>query len=103
MGVNAKHLATFVLGAAAGVALNKYLNSEDGEKLIEDLKNKGNELKSEAETALDRAPEYFEELKSGASDKFNEVVGSLKEKYPDADKMINELFSKIIGPKTGQQ
>ncbi|TAE37203.1 MAG: YtxH domain-containing protein, partial [Runella slithyformis] len=33
MMVNAKHLATFVLGAAAGVALHKYLQTEEGEKM----------------------------------------------------------------------
>ncbi len=33
--INAKHLATFVLGAAAGVALNKYLQTEEGEKVKE--------------------------------------------------------------------
>ena len=36
--VNAKHLATFVLGAAAGVALHKYLQTEEGEKMLEDLR-----------------------------------------------------------------
>lgn len=99
MGVNAKHLATFILGAAAGVALNKYLNTEEGEKVMESLKEKGNQLKTEAEGAIDKAPEYFEELRSGASTKFNEVVSSLKEKYPDAEKNISDLFANIIKPK----
>ncbi|MCY1549902.1 hypothetical protein D9M68_861060 [compost metagenome] len=99
MGVNSKHLATFILGAAAGVALNKYLNSEDGEKMVESLKEKGNQLKSEAESAVDKAPQYFEDLKAGANEKFNEIVGNLKEKYPDAEKMLNELFAGFSKPK----
>lgn len=99
MGVNAKHLATFIMGAAAGVAINKYLNSEDGEKMMENLKEKGTQLKSEAEGAMDKGNEYFDDLKSGANEKFNEIVGNLKEKYPEAEKMISELFSSFSGAK----
>jgi uncharacterized protein YicC (UPF0701 family) len=99
MGVNQKHLATFILGAAAGVAINKYLNSEEGEKMMESLKEKGSQLKSEAESAVDRAPQYFEELRTGANAKFNEIVGNLKEKYPDAEKVINDLFASFSKPK----
>ena len=98
MGVNKKHLATFIMGAAAGVAINKYLNSEDGEKMVENLKEKSRQLKSEAESAVDKAPQYFEELRAGASEKFNEIVGNLKEKYPDAEKMLNELFAGFSKP-----
>ena len=64
MSVNAKHLATFILGAAAGVALNKYLQTEEGEKTLNDLKEKASNLKTEAEGAIDKAPEYFEKLKT---------------------------------------
>jgi hypothetical protein len=71
MAVSAKNLATFILGAAAGVALNKYLQTEDGEKLMEDLKAKGNELKDEAEQVIGKAPEYFEDLMIKAKKKFN--------------------------------
>ncbi len=86
MSVNAKHLATFVLGAAAGVALNKYLQTEDGEKLMGDLKAKGAELKSEAEGAIDQAPEYFEQLKT----KMTEL---LQTNFPEAEKMLQDLLS----------
>ena len=48
MSVNAKHLATFILGAAAGVALNKYLQTEEGEKTLNDLKEKASNLRTEA-------------------------------------------------------
>ena len=72
--VNAKHLATFIMGAAAGVALNKYLQTEEGQKLADDLKVKAGELKIQAEETIDKAPEYFEDLKNGASAKFNELI-----------------------------
>jgi hypothetical protein len=85
MPVNAKHLATFILGAAAGVALNKYLQTEDGEKLMTDLKEKGNQLRTEAEGAIDKAPEYFEKLKT-------EGIEALKEKFPDIEKLLQELM-----------
>lgn len=87
MAVNAKHLATFVLGAAAGVALHKYLQTEEGEKLVEDLKQKANQFKDEAEGAIDKAPEYFEKLKTEGS-------AALKENFPEIEKLLQDLFTK---------
>jgi uncharacterized protein YicC (UPF0701 family) len=87
MSVNAKHLATFILGAAAGVALNKYLQTEEGEKLVADLKAKGTELKSEAETAIDNAPEYFEKLKT-------QLAELLKTNIPNAEQAIDDVLGK---------
>ena len=93
MSVTSKHLATFILGAAAGVAMHKYLKTEEGEKLLEDLKAKGNELKIEAEDALEKAPEYFEELKGQAESKLGDTLGMLKEKFPEAERLIKEMLS----------
>ena len=92
MSSNAKHLATFILGAAAGVAAHKYLQSEEGEKLLEDLKTKANNLKADAEGAIDKAPEYFEELKAKGAD-------SLKGSFPDAENFFKELYDKFVGNK----
>lgn len=83
--VNAKHLATFVLGAAAGVALHKYLQTEEGEKALADLKEKANQFKGEAEGAIDKAPEYFEKLKT-------EGAETLKQYFPGAEKFLQDLF-----------
>ncbi|MFA7472764.1 MAG: YtxH domain-containing protein [Spirosomataceae bacterium] len=94
MGFNSKHLATFIIGAAAGVALHKYLQTEDGEKLLEDLKTKANELKGEAEEALDKAPEYFEELKTKGID-------TIKTNFPEAEKFLKDLLANISGKKPG--
>lgn len=92
MSINSKHLATFIIGAAAGVALHKYLQTEDGEKLLEDLKSKASDLKGEAEEALDKAPEYFEELKTKGAE-------TLKTNFPDADKFLRDLLNNITGKK----
>lgn len=91
MAVNAKHLATFILGAAAGVALNKYAQSEDGQKLMTDLKEKGMQLKTEAEGAVDHAPDYFDKLKSQLSE-------MLKSNFPDAEATIDEVLGKKVTP-----
>lgn len=93
MSINAKHLATFILGAAAGVAAHKYLQTEEGEKLLEDLKAKANDLKAEAESAVDKAPEYFQELKTKGSE-------AIKSNFPDAEKFLQDLIDKFSGTKT---
>lgn len=87
MPVNAKHLATFILGAAAGVALNKYAQSEDGQKLMTDLKEKGMQLKTEAEGSIDHAPDYFDKLRAQLSD-------MLKTNFPDAEATIDDVLGK---------
>lgn len=91
--VNAKHLATFVLGAAAGVALHKYLQTEEGEKMLDDLKSKAGDLKTEAEGALDKMPEYFEQLKNQGSE-------TLKKYSPEAERILQDLLDNFRG-KTG--
>jgi gas vesicle protein len=87
MAVNAKHLATFILGAAAGAALTKYIHTEEGEKMVEDLKEKGNQFKSEAEAAVENAPEYFDNLKS-------QLAELLKTNFPNAEQAINDVLGK---------
>ena len=91
MAVNAKHLATFILGAAAGVALNKYMQTEEGEKLMADLKEKGNQFKTEAEEAMDNAPDYFEKLKT-------QLAELLKTNFPNAEQAIDDVLGKKTGP-----
>lgn len=87
MSVSAKHLATFILGAAAGVALNKYLQTEEGEKMMTDLKEKGDQLKTEAESAVDHAPEYFDKLRAQLAD-------MLKTNFPNAEQAIDDVLGK---------
>lgn len=79
MAVNKKHLATLLLGAAAGLAAYKYINMtpEEKEKLANDLRDRANQLKSEAETGIDKAKEYFEELKTKGAEVMNDNNGEL--------------------------
>jgi len=87
MGVDAKHIATFLLGAAAGVAAHKYMNMtpEEKEKLASDIKDKANQFKSEAENAAGKAKDYFEELKTKGGD-------ALKEHLGNAENILHNLF-----------
>jgi gas vesicle protein len=89
MSVNSKHIATFLLGAAAAFAANKYMNMspEEKEKLAGTLKDKANEFKTEAENFAEKAKDYFEELKTKGT-------AALQDHLHDAEKMMSELFEK---------
>jgi gas vesicle protein len=89
MSVNSKHIATFLLGAAAALAASKYMSMspEEKEKLAGDLKDKAHKMKDEAEGAFDKAKDYFEELKTKGAD-------ALKEHLEDAEKTMSDLFGK---------
>ncbi len=96
MRVNAKHLATFLLGAAAGYGAYKYskMSDEDKEKFHADLKAKANQFKDEAEGAVDKAKEYFEELRTKGG-------GAFKDHLADAEHLFNELFGGNKSASTG--
>ena len=87
--VNNKHIATFILGALAGLAAGKYasMSEEEKEKMIHNLKEKANNLKDEAAKTADQAKDYFSELATKGSD-------ALKEHFPGAEKWINDIFGK---------
>jgi ABC-type siderophore export system fused ATPase/permease subunit len=89
MSVNNKHIATFLLGAAAAVAVYKYMNMTDEEKdkLAADLKEKAHKVKDEAEVFAEKAKDYFEELKTKGSE-------ALKEHMADAENVLKDLFGK---------
>jgi vacuolar-type H+-ATPase subunit H len=90
--VNPKHIATFLLGAAAGYALFKYnsMSDEEKEKMFSDLKDKANNLKDEAEKAAGKAGEYFEELKTKGAE-------NMKDYMSEAESFFNDLFKKKDG------
>jgi uncharacterized coiled-coil DUF342 family protein len=94
--VNPKHIATFLLGAAAGYALFKYnsMTDEEKEKMYADLKEKANNLKDEAEKTANKAGEYFEELKTKGAD-------SMKDYMSEAESFFNDLFKKKDSPDGG--
>ena len=85
--MSSKNLATFLLGAAAGLAATKYMSMtpEEREKMIASLKEKANKLKGEAESGFEKAKEYFEEIKAKGGD-------SLKEHFGDLSSMVHHLF-----------
>jgi hypothetical protein len=89
MSVNSKHIATFLLGAAAGLAAYKYANmtEEEKEKMMADIKAKANSFKDEAEGMADKAKEYFEELRTKGS-------SAMKDNFGDVESMFNDLFGK---------
>jgi hypothetical protein len=87
MSVNSKHIATFLLGAAAAVAAQKYMSMtpEEKEKLAAQLKDKAHQFKDEAESAAGKAKDYFAELKTKGGE-------ALKTHFPDADNFLHHLF-----------
>ncbi len=90
MAVNSKHVATFLLGLAAGVAVNKYMSMSDEEKsqLADNLKTKANDLRTEAEGLMEKGKEYFEELKEKGSSIAKKEVGS------NIEDILESLFGK---------
>ncbi len=87
MGVDAKHIATFLLGAAAGAAALKYasMSDEEKEKLAQSLKDKANKVKDEASSTFDKASDYFSELTTKGGE-------SLKEHWNDASDYLKNVF-----------
>lgn len=87
MSVNNKHLATFLLGAAAAFGAYKYMNmtDEEKEKLAADIKDKANKLKKSALDAEDQATDYFNELKSKGAE-------AMKEYMPKVEEFFEGLF-----------
>ncbi len=86
--VNPKHLATFLLGAAAGAAIMKYnsMNDEEKEKMMSDLKAKADTVKNEAEEGINKLKDYFDELKT----KGEEVM---KDQLANTENLMNDLFN----------
>ena len=87
MSVNSKHVATFLLGAAAALAAHKYMNMtpEEKEKLSADLKEKAGKIKDEAESAMEKGKEYFDELRTKGAD-------AMKEHFGDMSTVLHNLF-----------
>ncbi len=87
MSVNNKHLATFLLGAAAAFGAYKYMNmtDEEKEKMAATLKEKATKLKDQAMNAEGQAMDYFNELKTKGSD-------ALKEHMPKVEEFMNNIF-----------
>ena len=81
MSVNSKHLATFLLGAAAAFGAYKYMKmtDEEKEKLANDIKEKANKLKDSAIDAEKQAMDYFNELKEKGADAMKDYMHRVEE------------------------
>ncbi|RYY95812.1 MAG: hypothetical protein EOO11_15015 [Chitinophagaceae bacterium] len=95
MSVNNKHLATFLLGAAAAFGAYKYnkMTDEEKEQLANNLKDRANKLKDSALDAEDKALDYFNELKTKGADAFKDYM-------PKVEEFFESLFGK--GKTEGQ-
>lgn len=91
--MSSKYLATFLLGAAAGLAATKYMSMtpEEREKMIAGLREKAEKIKGEAESGFEKAKEYFEEIKATGGD-------NLKEQFGDLSNMVHRFFSGEKNP-----
>jgi predicted nucleotide-binding protein (sugar kinase/HSP70/actin superfamily) len=89
MSVNSKHIATFLLGAAAGFAAYKYMSmtEEEKEKFMADLKAKANTVKDETEKTFEKTKDYFEELRAKGSE-------AMKDQMGDVENLFKDLFGK---------
>lgn len=92
--VNAKHMATFLLGAAAGAAFVKYNTMSDEEKaeMTEKFKTKAEEFKDEASKTAKKAEHYFEELMSKSGEAMKDIMDH-------AEHFLDDLFA----PKEDKQ
>ena len=61
------------------------MTPEEKDKLAAGIKDKANKLKGEAETAMDKGKEYFDELKTKGAD-------AMKEHFGDVSSMLHNLF-----------
>ncbi|GAB3178956.1 YtxH domain-containing protein [Telluribacter humicola] len=88
-------LITFVLGTAAGVALQRFMRTEEGERILEDLKATAHGLRSEAEELVDRAPGYLEQMKARGEEVLKSIV-------LEAEKLLRDLAANLSGKKPGR-
>lgn len=93
MSVNAKHIATFLLGAAAGAAIMKYksMTPEEQEELMNKLKKQAGDLKDEAEQTADKVKDYMTELKEKG-------MATLKEYIGETEKNLHDIFQQEKKP-----
>ncbi len=93
MAVNSKHVATFLLGLAAGVAANKYMNMSDEEKakMADNIKSRANDFRNEAEKLMEQGKEYFDELREKGTSIAQKEMGN----------NIEEILESLFGKKGG--
>jgi hypothetical protein len=85
--VTPKHIATFLLGAAAGAAIMKYnsMTKEEQDELVNNLKSKADQAQGEAVAAIDKLQDFFEDLK-------DKGITTLKEQMGNAEQMVQDFM-----------
>lgn len=63
-----KLLLTVLLGAAAGAVLGYYLASDDKEQLLEDWKKMAGKVKDELENEIEKGQQIVDDLKNKVND-----------------------------------
>ncbi|HVB02107.1 MAG TPA: YtxH domain-containing protein [Chitinophagaceae bacterium] len=62
MSSNSKGLATFILGAALGLAIGYFMNSDDKDELISSLKDKAGKIKDSLKEQLEKGKDLIGKL-----------------------------------------
>jgi uncharacterized protein YicC (UPF0701 family) len=100
--ITPKHLATFLLGAAAGAAIMKYnsMTPEEQEKMLADLKKKAEDIQDEASKAFTQATGYFEDMSSKGMEALKTNMGTAENAVQE---FINNMTKMAQKPDTGEQ
>ncbi len=93
--ITPKHLATFLMGAAAGAAIIKYnsMTKEEQDALVDNLKQKAEDAKGEAKAAMDNLQDFFTNVQEKGMD-------TLKNQMGNAEVMIQDFLQNLNKPKT---
>jgi Holliday junction resolvasome RuvABC DNA-binding subunit len=91
--ITPKHLATFLMGAAAGAAIMKYnsMTKEEQDQLVTDLKQKAEAAQDEAKAAMTQLHDYFTDMQGKGME-------ALKTQMGTAETMIHDFISKMTPP-----
>ena len=71
MSDNSKTILTFLLGAAAGIAIGFYIASDNKEEIISDLKDAGKRIKENLGEEIEKGKKFVDEIKSKVNDLLN--------------------------------
>lgn len=63
-----KTAITFILGAAAGIAVGYFLASDNKAEIIGDLKDSAYKMKDELENQIERGKKFVDQLKNKVND-----------------------------------
>ena len=65
---NSKTILTFLLGAAAGVAIGYFLASDNKEEIINDLSSTAKRVKENIEGGVEKGKQFVDDMKNKVND-----------------------------------